>query len=160
MRGSLLLRQLRTPHPALRATFSPRGEGARPSAPTVGHSTDASPDTRHAGLDPASSRAVSTARETLVGGMFGQALERLGRFHLLPLGRSAEHSEAMRGSLLLRQLRTPHPALRATFSPGGEGATPSPPTFGHFTGATHKIRHAGLDPASSRAVSTAHEALL
>jgi hypothetical protein len=91
--------------------------------------------------------------------MFGQALERLGRFHLLPVGRSAEHSEATRGSLLLRQLRTPHPALRATFSPRGEGAAPYAPTLGHSTDATHHIRHAGLDPASSRAVSTARETL-
>jgi hypothetical protein len=57
---------------------------------------------------------------------------------------SAEHSEAMRGSITSRQLRTPHPALRATFSPGGEGATPSAPTLGHSTDATHTLRHAGL----------------
>jgi cobalt-precorrin 5A hydrolase / precorrin-3B C17-methyltransferase len=41
------------------------------------------------------------------------------QFPLLPLGRSAERSEAMRDSHDAG-MRTPHPARRATFSPGGE----------------------------------------
>ncbi|HWU65042.1 MAG TPA: hydrogen gas-evolving membrane-bound hydrogenase subunit E, partial [Ensifer sp.] len=43
-----------------------------------------------------------------------------GTFPLLPLGRSAERSEAMRGSHDVEEARSPHPALRATFSPRGE----------------------------------------
>jgi hypothetical protein len=39
---------------------------------TLSHATDASPKYRHAGLDPASSRAVSTARMTLFGELFFQ----------------------------------------------------------------------------------------